>query len=59
MLCTQENRFSKCDVCAAIKQAMERTLNSEVRKWLTEVMDKHMQLQWRELSTVLTNERFK
>ena len=55
----QENRFSKCDVCAAIKQARERTLNSEVRKWLTEVMDKHMQLQWLELSTVLMNEQFK
>ena len=55
----QENRFSKCDVCAAIKQARERTLNSEVRKWLTEVMDKHMQLQWLEISTVLTNEQFK
>ena len=28
----QENRFSTCDVCAAIREARERTLNPEVRK---------------------------
>lgn len=34
-----------CDVCAAIKDARERTLNSNVRRWLTDVMEKHVKLQ--------------
>ncbi len=42
---SQESRFSKCDVCAAIKEARERTLNSTVRGWLTEILDKHIQLE--------------
>lgn len=41
----QENRFSTCDVCAAIREARERTLNPEVRKWIGQLMEKHMQLQ--------------
>lgn len=34
-----------CDVCAAIKDARERTLDSNVRNWLTEIMEKHVKLQ--------------
>lgn len=41
----QENRFSTCDVCAAIREGRERTLNPEVRKWIGQLMEKHMQLQ--------------
>ncbi len=41
----QENRFSKCNVCAAIKEARERTLNPDVRNWLTALMEQHMKLQ--------------
>ena len=45
MLPMQESRFSMCDICAAIKEARERTLNGDVRRWLTEVMEKHVKLQ--------------
>lgn len=41
----QVSRFSKCDICAAVKEARERTLNHDVRQWLTRIMEKHMQLQ--------------
>lgn len=41
----QENRFSTCDVCAAIREARERTLNPSVREWIGRLLEKHMQLQ--------------
>ncbi len=41
----QESRFSKCDVCAAIKEGRERTLDTTVRKWLGEILDKHITLE--------------
>ena len=34
-----------CDVCAAIHEARECILNPEVRKWIGQLMEKHMQLQ--------------
>ena len=37
----QENRFTKCNVCASIKEARERTLNPG----LSDIMEKHMELQ--------------
>lgn len=39
-------------MCAAIKEARERTLDTEVRKWLGEIMDKHIQLERYNLSEV-------
>lgn len=49
IICTytysQETRFSKCDVCTAIKEGRERTLNSSVRKWLCEILEKHISLE--------------
>lgn len=42
---SQESRFSTCDVCAAIREARECTLNRDVKKWLQKVLEKHMQLQ--------------
>lgn len=40
----QENRFTTCDVCSAIREARMRTLDPAVRKWLTHVMEKHSEL---------------
>ena len=45
LLLNQESRFSKCDVCAAIKEGRERTLNPVVRKWLGTIMSKHIALE--------------
>ena len=44
-LIIKESRFSKCDVCTAIKEGRERTLDTDVRKWLGEIMEKHIQLE--------------
>lgn len=41
----QESRFSKCDVCSAIKEGRERTLNQTVRMWLGEILEKHIKLE--------------
>lgn len=41
----QEGRFSKCDVCTAIKEGRERTLDPTVRKWLSDILDKHLKLE--------------
>lgn len=41
----QESRFSKCDVCASIKEGRERTLNPTVREWLGTIMAKHIALE--------------
>lgn len=41
---TQENRFTSCDVCSAIREARMRTMDPVVRKWLTQVMEKHSEL---------------
>ena len=41
----QEGRFSKCDVCTAIKEGRERTMDTSVRTWLGKIMEKHIQLE--------------
>ena len=51
---SQESRFSTCDVCAAIREARECTLNPNVKKWLQKLMEKHMQLQRFEASMIVT-----
>ncbi len=38
-LAWQENLLSECNVCTAIKDGQERTLNKEIRKWLTEILE--------------------
>ena len=42
---SKETRFSRCDVCAAIKEGRERTLDTVVRKWLSVIMEKHIELE--------------
>ena len=45
VILTQESRFSTCDVCAAIHKARKCTLDTNIKKWLQKLMEKHMQLQ--------------
>ena len=40
-LLTQDNRFSKCDICSSIKEGSERTMNPSVRSWLVLVRRDH------------------
>ena len=42
---SKETRFSRCDICVAIKEGRERTLNTVVRKWLGVIMEKHIELE--------------
>ncbi len=44
LYCFQENRFTTCDVCSAIREARMRTLDPAVRKWLTHVLETHSEL---------------
>lgn len=45
MLLTQENRFTKCDICSMVKKELEKTIDRNKREKLKMLLEEHNKLQ--------------
>ena len=44
-LFVQESRFTKCDTCTLVKNELQKTTDSERRKYYADILEKHNALQ--------------
>ena len=45
IIIVQESRFTKCDTCTLVKNELQKTTDSERRKYYAGVLEKHNALQ--------------